>query len=118
MNREKLIEAGVDYDDGVERFCGKPEIYEKYLKKFFQSGLLSAVESRLASGDISGAFRATHDLKSSAGSFSLSRCYTAVCTLTEQLREQYPGTDYIKSFLEVKKWYEKAKNAAIGVKIQ
>ena len=34
MDREKCINAGIDYDQGVNRFMGNKELYEKYALKF------------------------------------------------------------------------------------
>lgn len=31
MNREKLIAAGIDYDDGLKRMSGNEALYEKFL---------------------------------------------------------------------------------------
>lgn len=113
MNREKMIEAGIDYDEGVERFGGKPEIFEKYLQKFLAGNYLAAIESQLQSGDIAGAFRTTHDLKSISGNLSVNCFYQAICELTELLRAGKTETDYMAAFQPVKMWYEKAKKASV-----
>ena len=34
MNKEVLLQNGIDYLEGVARFAGQAEIYEKFLKKF------------------------------------------------------------------------------------
>ena len=36
MTHELLLEAGVNYIDGIKRFGGKTALYEKYLMKFPQ----------------------------------------------------------------------------------
>lgn len=112
MNREKLIQAGVDYDEGVERFGGNSAVFEKYLAKFFAGGYLEQIEKQLAAGDIADAFRATHDLKALAGNLSINHCYQAICALTEQLRSQRPDADYAKELSQAKLWYDRARAAA------
>ena len=34
MDREKLIEAGIDYDAALKRFVGREDLYQKYLIQF------------------------------------------------------------------------------------
>ncbi len=112
MNRDKLIRAGVDYDEGVERFGGNPAVFEKYLAKFFAGGYMELIEQQLEAGDIAAAFRTTHDLKALAGNLSINHCYQAICALTEQLRSQDPDVDYAKELSLARSWYDKARAAA------
>jgi HPt (histidine-containing phosphotransfer) domain-containing protein len=116
MERNKMIEAGIDYDEGVERFGGSPALFEKYLQKFFADDFLSPIERQLQSGDIAGAFRTTHDLKGVSGNLSLNQFYEAVCELTEQLRDGAPGRNYDTAFQQAKMWYERAKKAVMEEK--
>lgn len=112
MNREKLIQAGVDYDEGVERFGGNSAIFEKYLARFFADAYMDKIERQLEAGDIAGAFRATHDLKGVTGNLSMNHCYQAICVLTERLRTQEQDIDYENELTQVRMWYDKAKTAA------
>lgn len=111
MNRDKLIQAGVDYDEGVMRFGGNTAAFEKYLARFFTGGYMEQIERQLEAGDIAAAFRTTHDLKGATGNLSMNRCYHAICVLTEKLRPQNPDADYAKELAEVKMWYGRAKDA-------
>lgn len=111
MNRDSLVRAGVHYDEGVERFGGNAAVYEKYLAKFFVGGYMEKIERQLASGDIAGAFRTTHDLKGVSGNLSMDRFYRAVCALTEKLRPQASDADYEEELAQVKLWYDRAQSA-------
>lgn len=111
MNKDKLIQAGIDYDEGAERFGGNAAIYEKYLIKFFSYEYQEKIASQLAQGDIAGAFRTVHDLKGAAGNLSLNRCYRALCALTELLRAQDPNVVYENELAQVNLWYDRAKSA-------
>ena len=62
MNREKLIEAGIDYDEGVKRFAGKAAIFEKYLVRLFEVQLMENLKEQLEKEDYKTAFRTAHDL--------------------------------------------------------
>lgn len=113
MNRIKLIEAGVDYDEGVARFGGNPQLYEKYLAKFFVSSLMDDFERQLAAKDYVAAFRTMHDLKGAAGNLSINAYYAKVCELTELLRPGKPEADCEPLFLQVKAMYNTAKQAVM-----
>ena len=115
MNRDKLIAAGIDYDEGVERFGGNPAIFEKYLVKFFSTGYMEKIEQELNNGDFSGAFRTTHDLKGVTGNLSLNRCYQAICALTEQLRARDASVVYDNELSETRFWYDRARSAVMEI---
>ena len=112
MNREKLIEAGIDYDEGVHRFAGKPEIYEKYLLKFFEGSLMDDLSDELKNNDFDKAFQTAHSLKGTAGNVSLNRFYSKICELVEMLRGENVKDTYMSAFLEAKKLYAVAEHAA------
>ena len=111
MEREKMSEAGIDYDEGVERFGGNSQSYEKYLRKFFLGDYLTQIRTQVENKDYKGAFRSTHDLKGITGNLSLSQCYRAVCVLTERLRPLDTAIDCTGELLDLCQWYEKAKQA-------
>lgn len=110
MNRPALINAGIDYDEGVERFGGKEQTYAKFLKRFFSNTLMDEMERLLEAGDLPGAFRVAHDLKGAAGNLSLNHFYAVICQLTEVLRGG--GTEYAELLSRARKLYDAAKRAA------
>ena len=86
MNEERLALAGVDYADGVKRFCGKAELYEKYLGRFPEDENYVGLVDALGANDYEAAFRYAHTLKGIAGNLSLATLYTKICPLVEALR--------------------------------
>lgn len=86
MNRYKLYKAGIDTNEGINRFCGKAEIYEQYLVAFPNDQNYDAMCLAIRSGDVKAAFSAAHALKGVAGNLSLVKLYTDIIPLVEELR--------------------------------
>lgn len=114
MDRNRLIDAGINYDEGVERFGGQAALFEKYLVKFFEDGLMQKIEAELENKDIAGAFRTTHDLKGASGNLSINSLYVALCELTDRLRGGSPSEDYGSELSKVMMLYNTAKDAVCG----
>ncbi|MDD2967340.1 MAG: Hpt domain-containing protein [Desulfovibrionaceae bacterium] len=110
MNKEKLIAAGIDYNEGVARFSDHAMLYEKYLGKFLQSPLMEQLEQQLTKGAISEAFHTAHDLKGASGNLSMNAYYEKICELTECLR--HGDNNYTPIFTQLKKLYAAIKEAA------
>jgi len=111
MDREKVCAAGVDYDEGVRRFAGKPQIYEKYLLKLFEGHLMEDLQRELEAKDYEGAFRTAHDLKGTSGNLSVNKFYNKVCELVEILRGNVVDGDPMEAFNEAMRLYELAEQA-------
>ncbi|MBQ0167735.1 MAG: Hpt domain-containing protein [Treponema sp.] len=86
MNKEVLIQAGIDFDSGLERFSGRTEIYVKYLKKFPDDTCYPALLEALENKDVENAFINAHSIKGTAGNLSLNGFYEAVSNMVEALR--------------------------------
>lgn len=86
MNQERLLAAGVNYADGVKRFGGKPELYEKYLVQFPADTNYSHMILALEPADYDAAFKYAHALKGLAGNLSLGSLYVQLSVLVESLR--------------------------------
>lgn len=112
MDKDKLIKAGVDYDDGVKRFANRAELYEKYLGKFFDEDRMVELTKHVESGDFEAAFRTAHDLKGMSGNLSMKKFYTKLCELVEMLRGGHPAQGYMDLLNEVKELYNMAEQAA------
>lgn len=86
MNRYKLYKAGVDTNEGISRFGGKIESYEKYLYKFPADENYLSLCDALQVNDVKAAFAAAHALKGVAGNLSLVKLRADIEPLVEELR--------------------------------
>lgn len=110
MNKDVLIQAGIDFDGGLERFSGRTEIYVKYLKKFPEDTYYPAMLEALEKKDVEEAFANAHSLKGTSGNLSLNSFYDSIVALVEALREK--DIDKALELLpEVKEKHEKTVKA-------
>ncbi len=113
MNRDKLEAAGVDYDEGVDRFSGIKDLYEQCLIKFFNEKLIEKIEKELEQDDFSSAKNTVHALKGESGNLSINRLYKKTCILMELLRnDPHPDKDEAMAlFSDMKKLFRDAELA-------
>lgn len=86
MNKEEYVQAGIDYDEGVARFVGHADMYERFLRQFLADPGYAALEQAMAAGDVEAAFQAAHSLKGVTGNLSLNALYRRLIPLTDALR--------------------------------
>lgn len=86
MNRYKLYKAGIDTNEGINRFGGKSEAYEKYLYAFSTDENYQILCEAMRSKDVEAAFAAAHALKGVAGNLSLVKLRRDIEPLVEMLR--------------------------------
>ena len=63
MDRQKLIDAGIDYDSGVERLMGNTEMYERFLQMFLDDDSFKNLDAAMQSQNYQEAFLQAHTLK-------------------------------------------------------
>ncbi len=115
MNREILIDCGIDYDGGVEKFMDEAELYERLLMEFPQDNTFDEAKECIEKGDYDGAAKAVHAMKSVTGTLSMNGLYR-LCSRTvdfirngelqkadESFGETYSG------YFKIVKGIEKAK---------
>ena len=95
MDKERLIVAGIDYDDGVRRFAGRADLYEKFLVKIVGRDDLDKLKVMLEQKDYHQAFILTHTMKGEAGNLSMRRLYAVICEIVEELRNGEPKKDLL-----------------------
>ena len=86
MNMEAMEAAGIHYAAGLQRFSGRADLYEKFLKRFGEDENFSQLEKAVAAGETQEAFRYAHALKGVSGNLSLDRFYSTLVLLVEKLR--------------------------------
>ncbi len=105
MDEQKLLEAGINYEAGLQRFSGKRELYEKFLNKFPGDESYENMEKALKAGDWDQAFSHAHTLKGVSGNLSMDELYTHLVPLVEALRNN--RTEEVEALAErVKISYE------------
>ena len=105
MNKETLIAANVDYENGKKRFAGNEALYEKYLLKFKDDVHYEAAKTAFGSGDFDTLLKEAHTLKGVAGTLGLVDIYQACADIVTALRgertEQVPElVDLLQSAYE------------------
>ena len=86
MNRYRLSKAGINANEGIQRFNGKKEIYEKFLMEFPEDPHFGELVKSLEAADASAAFQAAHAMKSLTGNLSLNQMHKDLIPLVEVLR--------------------------------
>ena len=86
MNRYRLTKAGINVSEGLHRFGGNQEIYEKFLMKFPENESYKQMLDAIEKQDVEAAFQASHALKGVAGNLSLEKLYQAILPLVEEFR--------------------------------
>lgn len=113
MNIELLKAGGIDYEDGLERFSGNSQLYEKYLRKLLDNSTYEDMRQAALSGDIQKAFETAHKLKAFIGNLSISHFYEEIRALTEEFRAGI-YRDYKTDFEKLDQEYEKILQAIRG----
>lgn len=94
MKKEKLIEAGIDYAGGLERFVGNTGLYEKYLEKFLSDQHFSDAKEAFERKDLKEVLAQVHALKGLAGTLGMQELFSASSELVNALRaDQQSGLE-------------------------
>lgn len=86
MDKNILMNAGVDYEEAVKRFSGNAGIYEKFLLKFEEDPSFQELDQAMKSQDYGTAFTAAHTLKGVSGNLSMNELYHELVPFVEMLR--------------------------------
>lgn len=75
MNKQKLIIAGINYDEGLARFMDNVAMYEKYLKLFVKDDNFANAKAALVKKDYTEFYTCIHTIKGVAGNLSITNLY-------------------------------------------
>ena len=108
--KQKLMDAGIDFDGLAARIPLKEDFIFRLLGKFPKEqcydGLVKAMEAK----DYEEAFKHAHNLKGVSGNLEMIRLTKITSELTEKLRNQeYDGLE--EDFEELKKEYGQVLSA-------
>lgn len=109
MDRDALVAANVDYENGIKRFAGNAMLYEKYLLKFRDDVHYETAKTAYEAGDFDTLLKEAHTLKGVAGTLGLTDIYQTCSNIVVALRggrtEQVPQLFYMLQHA-----YEKTMN--------
>lgn len=87
MEKEILINANIDYENGKNRFAGNEALYEKYLLKFKDDPHFEGAKAAFAVKDYEKLLKETHALKGVAGTLGITTVYRASADIVSAIRE-------------------------------
>lgn len=110
MNRYKLSKAGIDANQGIWRFSGNKEEYERCLNTFPKDTHFEQMLSAIEAQDVKGAFSAAHAIKGMAGNLSMNDLYESIVPLVEVFRaDTFEGME--PQLTQVKENYKRVMEA-------
>ena len=86
MNYELLKNHNFDVDGAVERFAGKKDLYDKYIKLFTTEDSYFQLEKAVANIDYLAMELNVHSLKGLAGNLGVNSVYNAACVMLKEIR--------------------------------
>lgn len=110
-NIELLKEVGVDYQQGLSRFCNKESLYEKYLARFLEEPSYQALENAMSKKEYKTAFEAGHTLKGVCGNLSINSLFDSLEPFVNALRNSTDIDTAVKMFPKIQNSYKSAKVA-------
>ena len=87
MDKEMLMVANIDYENGKKRFAGNEALYEKYLLKFKDDKHYQAAKEAFEKGDFETLLKESHTLKGVSGTLGLQDIYHTCANIVTALRE-------------------------------
>ncbi len=106
MDKDRLIAQGIDYEEGLNRFCGNAELYETFLKKFPKDETFRQLKDAMQQEDYKEAFNAAHTINGVAGNLSLSCFYHKVVPFVDLLRNGSNIPKAKETFPEIEHEYQ------------
>lgn len=88
MDRQTLINAKIDYENGKNRFAGNEALYEKYLLKFKDDPHFEGAKAAFAAEDYEKLLKETHALKGVAGTLGIIPVYQASAGIVSAIRAE------------------------------
>lgn len=86
MNYELLKNHNFDVEGAIERFAGKTDLYDKYIKLFTQEDSYLKLEEAVANLDYLEIELNVHSLKGLAGNLGVNSVYNATCVMLKEIR--------------------------------
>lgn len=88
MEKQILINANIDYENGKNRFAGNEVLYEKYLLKFKDDPHFESAKIAFEEKDYEKLLKETHALKGVAGTLGIISVYQASADIVSAIRAE------------------------------
>lgn len=88
MEKEKLIGAGIDYENALRRFAGKESLYEKYLVQFKEDKHLELALEARERNNYDEMLKAIHTMKGVVGTLGMTALFQACSRVVTAIREK------------------------------
>ena len=106
INADILNKAGIDYNAGLARFMGDPELYEMVLAAFTRADIPQRAKAAYDANDRNTLLEVVHEAKGSSGNAGLNNVYTEASALVKLLRSHdYSDNELAASYLRFEKGY-------------
>lgn len=86
INAELLNQAGISYEEGMNRFMDDAELYEAVLEAFLDEDILERATAAYEAKDNAQLLRVVHEAKGSGGNAGLDKLYAEASALVKLLR--------------------------------
>ncbi|MEG0020041.1 MAG: Hpt domain-containing protein [Oscillospiraceae bacterium] len=107
MNCQVLEKAGINYNEGVQRFSNNTALYEKFLTKFVADETMDSCRNAIASKDFDSILKTVHTLKGVSGNLSMNVLYKRCAVIVEGIRsgDSQRLDDVFEQFNDVEQAY-------------
>jgi len=110
MNKKLLVDCGIAYDEGVEKFLDEKELYESLLVNFLTDNTFDEAKGCVEAADYDGAMKAVHAMKSVTGTLCMNGLLRKCCEVMDSIRDKDYKT-MEKTFGEAYNMYLEISNA-------
>lgn len=114
LRLKQLTDGGIDVENGLVRFMGNEDFFERFLKKFLDDENYEKLKEAAKNGDVEKMITASHTLKGVCGNLSMTELFALFDRQVKELRAG--NTDSATALMgEIDAAYKKAINAINGL---
>lgn len=108
MNKQCLIDCGINYEDGLKRCLGKEDLYEEVLRAFIKDNILEKAKKAFEENDMESFRLYIHEIKGSSANIHFTEINESAVEINKMIHsENNKKEDLEPKFLEFEKKYNK-----------
>lgn len=88
MDQKIFLQAGIDCEEGLRRFCGNAGLYAKVLHLFLEDASFSEIAPAMDEKNYGRAREKAHAVKGAAGNLGMKELYGLCVQFMQKLQEQ------------------------------